>query len=168
MTKAVWTTIAAAALLAAAVPAAAQPAGDTATVLVTADVKAKAKLTLGAASVTFADADPTSTPIIDATPINVSVKARTSASGNVTLTVVADHDLKTSSNDVIPIGNLTWLVGGNPGLLPGTMDATTAHNVGSWTGSGNFSGTQTLRLVNDWAYNTGSYTATLTYTLTAP
>lgn len=167
MTKAVWTTIAAAALLAAAVPAAAQSASDTASVLVTADVKAKAKLTLGAASVTFADADPTTTPTLSATPINVNVKARTSAAGNVTLTVVANHDLQ-SGGDAIPIANLTWLVGGDPGLAPGTMDASTAHNVGTWTGSGNFSGTQTLQLVNDWAYNTGSYSATLTYTLTAP
>lgn len=167
MTKAVWTTIAAAALLSVAVPAAAQSASDTATVQVNADVKAKAKLTLDAASVTFADADPGTVALLSATPINVSVKARTLAAGNVTLTVKADQDL-TSGSDVIPISNLKWIVGGDPGFLAGTVDTATARNVGSWTGSGNFAGTQTLQLVNDWAWNVGLYQATLTYTLTAP
>ncbi len=50
--------MAAAALLAAAAPVAAQSATDSAAVLVTATVNAKAKLTLSAASVTFADANP--------------------------------------------------------------------------------------------------------------
>src|SRR4029079_11666363 len=131
MPKAVWTTMAAAALLAVAAPVGAQSATDSASVLVTA-----------------------------------TVKARTSAAGNNTLTAVADHDLQ-SGSDTIPIANLTWIVGG-AGFTAGTMDAVTAHNVGSWVGSGNYAGTQTLKLVNDWAYNTGSYTATISYTLTAP
>jgi hypothetical protein len=166
MTKAVWTTMAAAALLAVAAPVGAQSATDSASVLVTATLNAKAKLTLSAASVTFADANPDLTPLLSATAINVTVKARTSAAGNITLTAVADHDLQ-SGSDTIPIANLTWIVGG-AGFTAGTMDAVTAHNVGSWVGSGNYAGTQTLKLVNDWAYNTGSYTATISYTLTAP
>lgn len=166
MTKAVWTTVGAAALLCVAAPVMAQSATATATVAVTANVNAKAKLTLGAGSVTFADATPDVTPIISASAINVDVKARTAAAGNVTLTVLASQDL-TSGTDVIPIANLTWTVTGG-GFAAGTMNKTTAQSLGSWTGSGTFSGAQTLQLANNWAYNTGSYSATITYTLTAP
>ena len=50
---------------------------------------------------------------------------------------------------------------------PGTM-GTTATSLGSWTGGGNAAGTQTYQLANSWNYRTGIYTATITYTLTAP
>jgi hypothetical protein len=66
----------------------------------------------------------------------------------------------------IPIGNLSWTVTGS-GFAAGTA-ATTDVSVGSWTGPGTRNGTQTYELVNSWAYATGSYTVTLTYTLTAP
>ena len=46
--------------------------------------------------------------------------------------------------------------------------STTAVSLGSWTGSGNQSGTQTYTLDNSWSYNTGNYGTTVTYTLTAP
>jgi hypothetical protein len=39
----------------------------------------------------------------------------------------------------------------------------------SWTGSGNRNdGTQTFSLANSWSYATGTYLATITYTLTSP
>jgi hypothetical protein len=41
-------------------------------------------------------------------------------------------------------------------------------SLGSWTGGGSQAGTQTYKLVNSWDYKTGTYTATITYTLTAP
>jgi hypothetical protein len=48
------------------------------------------------------------------------------------------------------------------------MNKATAQTVGSWTGSGNRSGTQSYALANSWNYATGAYTAMATYTLTAP
>ena len=168
MTKAVWTAAAAAVfLMVASAPVRAQ-ATDSATVNVSVVVAAKAKLTITGGPVSFADADPTTTPVLAATSdLAIDVKARTSAAGNVTLTVVSSNDLK-SGSDTITIDNLTWTVGGSSGLLAGTMNKTTAKSVGSWTGSGSFSGTQGYKLANSWAYNTGTYTTTLTYTLTAP
>ena len=140
-------------------------ATDTATVNVSAAVNAKAKLTVGAGPVAFLAADPTTTPLLSATaPLSVDVKARTSASGNVTLTVLASADL-TSGTDTIAISNLTWTATGP--FAAGTMN-TTAVSVGNWTGSGTQSGTQTYKLVNSWSYATGSYTTVLTYTLSAP
>jgi hypothetical protein len=165
MKKAVWTTMATAALLALAVPVMAQQTAN-ATVNVTAHVNAKAKLTLDTNAVDFADADPDTDPVLSAAAINITVKARTAKNGSVTLTVVSDQDL-TSGSDTIGINNLTWTAGGS-GFVAGTMDKVTAASLGSWTDSGNHGGTQTLNLANSWSYATGDYTATLTYTLTAP
>ena len=165
MNKAVWTTVATAALLALAVPVSAQQTA-TATVGVTAHVNAKAKLSLDTNAVVFGDADPDVSATINATPINVAVKARTAKNSSVTLTVISDDDLL-SGSDVITIDNLTWTVSGT-GFAAGTMSKTAAVNVGSWTNSGNHAGTQTLVFANSWTYATGDYTATLTYTLTAP
>ncbi|OFW07267.1 MAG: hypothetical protein A3H96_17250 [Acidobacteria bacterium RIFCSPLOWO2_02_FULL_67_36] len=133
---------------------------------VTVTVSAKAKLTLGAASVTFADADPETVPSLSSGAITIDVKARTTTNGAVTLTVLAGGDL-TSGSDTIAITNLTWSVAGS-GFVAGANDKTTAQTVGSWTGSGTPSGTHTLALPNNWTYATGSYVATLNYTLTAP
>jgi hypothetical protein len=142
-------------------------ATDTKTVAVSATVSATAKLTLGSATLTFPDADPDVTPSIapNEGAITVSAKGKTSAAGNITLVVKSGGNL-VSGGDSIGISNLTWTVTG-AGYSAGTM-GTTDQGLGSWTGSGSYDGTQTYALANSWSYVTGSYTATLTYTLTAP
>lgn len=144
----------------------AAPATTTSTVTVSATVSATAKLVLGAATVSFPDADPDVSPLLSAPAITVDAKGKTSTSGNITLTVVASDDLK-SGSDVIGISNLTWTATGT-GYSAGTMSKASGQTLGSWTGSGAFSGTQTYKLANSWSYATGSYSTTLTYTLTAP
>ena len=96
----------------------------------------------------------------------MTVDARTSTAGAVTLTVVAGDDLK-SGTDAISIDNLTWTATGT-GFSDGTMNKTTPQSVGSWTGSGTRTGTVTYKLANSLNYATGNYSATLTYTLTSP
>ena len=166
MTKAVWTAFLSAAALCVSTSVFAQ-ATDAATVNVSATVAAKAKLTIAGGPVSFPDADPTATPVISASALTIDVKARTSASGSVTLTALASDDLKTAGSDVITINNLTWTVSG-AGFVAGTMSKSSAQSVGTWTGSGSPSGSQTLKLANSWSYATGSYSTTVTYTLTAP
>ena len=167
MTKAVWSGVfAGVAVLLFSTQAMAQAATAGATVTVSATVSPKAKLTVGAGSVAFNDADPDVTPLLTATAaLSLNVRARTAAASNVTLTVQSGGDL-TSGSDTIPIANLTWTATGT-GYAAGTM-GTTASSLGSWTGGGNEAGTQTYQLVNSWNYRTGTYTATITYTLTAP
>jgi hypothetical protein len=168
MKKAVWSgAVAIAVLLLGSSSAFAQPQTATAAVAVTANVNAKAKLTLGLLSVTFPDADPDVTPLYTSAPISVDVKARTGAASNVTLTVLASGDL-TSGSNAIAIGTLTWAAAGTGFVASGNNDKTTAQTLGSWTGSGNPNGAHTLSLPNLWTYNTGTYTVTLNYTLTAP
>ena len=91
MKKAVWSgIIALSALFALSTPVFAQ---NTAAVTVTVTVAAKAKLTVSASAITFADADPDVLAQIPAnTPLDITVKARTSAGGSVALTVAADRE----------------------------------------------------------------------------
>lgn len=168
MTQTNFSRVAAAAAIAVLFSSAGLFAQETASAAInaTATVAAKARLEVVGA-IAFADADPETTAVINAAPLDVTVKARTAPSETVTLTVVAGDDLKTAADDVIGINNLTWTATGS-GFVAGTSNKAVAQSVGSWTGSGTRNGTQTYRLTNSWAYATGSYSVTLTYTLTAP
>ena len=128
----------------------------------------QAKLTLSSASLTFPDADPDTVPQIIAGggPLTIVAKARTRLNRIVTLTILASDDLR-SGTDVIPASALSWTATG-AGFVAGTAANGIAQPAGSWTNSGNRTGTQTWRLANPWSYATGTYTLTLTYTLTAP
>lgn len=166
MKKAVWSGIlAVVGALALSTPAFAQP--TTATVTVNATVAAKAKLTVSANAISFADADPDTVSVIPAnTGLDITVKARTSVGGSVSLGVVADGPLTGPSGN-IAISALKWSSTGTSFNGTGTSN-TSSQTVVSFTGSGTRTGTQSYTLDNSWAYATGSYTAVLTYTLTAP
>lgn len=167
MKKAVWSAVAVAAVVLLGSSSALAQQTATANLTVTANVNAKAKLTLGTGAINFADADPDTTTSYTSAPFSVDVKARTTSAGNVLLTVKASGDLA-SGGDAIAINTLTWAATGTGFTTTGANNKTTAQTLGSWTGSGNPSGTQTLSLPNLWSYNTGVYTVTLNYTLTAP
>ena len=149
-------------------------ASDTKNLTVTANVGSTAKLTLGATTLTFPDSDPDNTPLITATEgaINVTAKAKTAAGSSVALEVRSSGgssgNLISGSGDTIPIGNLRWQ-GTGTGFVGGPTNVSNTNQLaGSWNQSGNYSGTQTFSLVNSWAYAVGTYTATITYTLTSP
>jgi hypothetical protein len=158
-------------LTAVAALAGAQTIGATTTaasVTVSATVAAMARLSLSSSTVSFASADPDSTPSIAAAEgaITISAKGKTSRGGTITLTVLASDDLR-SGSDRIAVSNVTWTATG-AGFAGGTLSRTIAQPVGSWTDSGSRAGTQAYALANSWNYPAGTYTATATYTLTAP
>jgi len=135
----------------------------------TAGASSTANLRINSTTVTFLNADPDTTPVITASegPIFITAKAKTSKGSTATLTVVAGGDL-TSGGNTIAITSITWTATGSGFVPAGTLSKTTPKTVGSWTGSGNRIGTVTFRLANAWSYVTGTYSATLTFTLTAP
>ena len=143
-------------------------ATDQQTLTINATVADKAKLTLGTAAISFPDADPDSTPSIAApeNPVSVTVKAHAGTGSLVTLTVQANGNLGSGIDDTIAISNVTWTAFGS-GFVAGTM-GTSPVAAGSWTGSGNRSGSFSYFLANRWAYPKGDYTQTVVYTLTAP
>lgn len=132
-------------------------------------VSARAKLTLGVASINFPDADPDAIPSIAATEnaVSVTAKVRTGLSSIATLTHRASGNLSAGPGITIPIGNVTWTATG-AGYVAGTMSSSADVSAGSWTGSGSYSGTFRYFIVNSWSYVIGNYTVSSTYTLTAP
>jgi hypothetical protein len=167
MKKAAWNVVMTAAAVLVFTGTAAAQAGATATgtVNVSMNVNARAKLSFDRTNVTFSDRDPDAFSTIDATPLDVTVKARTGSASVASLTVLASGDL-TGTGGTIPVGQLSWT--GTGSLVGGTASGATAQTVGSWTGSGNRTEQQTYSLVNSWDYATGSYSVTMTYTLTVP
>jgi hypothetical protein len=143
-------------------------AQDTANLTVNAAVGARAKLTLGVNTINFPDEDPDLVASIPANEnaVNVNVKVRTDAASTSTLTHKAGGDL-VDGGKTITIDNVTWTATG-AGYVAGTMSTSSDEAAGSWDGPGNFSGTFSYFLANSWDYEPGSYTASSTYTLTAP
>jgi hypothetical protein len=141
-------------------------ASDTKDLTVNAAVSALAKLTLDRNTINFASADPDTTPNITADN-TVAISAKRRATGDTTLTVLTGGDLVDGGNS-IAIGNVTWAAVGGGYNGAGTLNKTTAQNVGTFTNSGTSDGTLTFTLANNWSYVPGSYTATATFTLTTP
>jgi hypothetical protein len=145
-------------------------ASDTKPLTVNATVNARGALTMGASSISFADADPDVTPSIASTPASISVtaKVRTGSASTATLSHQAADDLKNAALDIIAISNVTWTASGT-GFIAGTMSKSAPVTAASWTGSGSHTdGSFSYFLANSWSYATGSYSASSTYTLTAP
>ncbi len=141
---------------------------DTKTINVTVHVGAVAQLTLGTATLTFPNSDPDTVPSISATEGDVAVtaKLRTSSATNWTLTVKASGaNMTDAAGDTIAVSALTWTHTG-AAFSDGIMDAAD-QPVATQKGSGTYAGTQAYRMANSWTYATGSYSTTLTYTLTA-
>jgi hypothetical protein len=149
----------------AACPAAA--AGQTQTATLNAAFSGMAKLSLSAGSLSFPDADPDTVPQVPSTPATVTIVARGRAAlnGAVTVTVLASDDLR-SGISTLPASTITWTATG-AGFVAGTLSKTTPQPVGTWTGSGVRSGTQSFFFQNLWTHPTGTYTLTLLYTLSA-
>lgn len=149
-------------LLASGLPARAQTVDAT----LTADLGAIARLSLSPAAISFADADPDTSPQVTAAPLSITAKARARQGSTVTLTVLASDELR-SGVAVIAASNLTWTAAGL-GFVAGTLSTSTPQVVASWTGSGVRSGIQTYALANRWTYVAGTYSLSLVYTLAAP
>lgn len=134
----------------------------------TATVNALAKLTLSRATLAFPPDDPDTVLMIPASggPLTITAKGRAAVGLVITLSVSANQDLQ-SGLDVIPISKISWTATG-PGFTNGALSAEVAQPVASWTSSGSWVGAQTFRFANSWDYVPGTYSATLTYTLSAP
>lgn len=145
-----------------------QAASETSTITASAVIGGLAKLSLSSLTIVFPDSDPDQVPVVPAAggPVIITAKARATPGGTVTLTVEAVDDLR-SGTEVIPASALTWTATGD-GFVEGAVGRGTARTVASWPGSGVRTGAQAYGLRNLWSYQTGTYTLTLTYTLTAP
>ncbi|MCX6546271.1 MAG: hypothetical protein NTV05_17905 [Acidobacteria bacterium] len=128
-------------------------------------------LTLGVdqGSISFADADPDATPSIQAAAVTVTYRVQGNSGGNWRITIMSSTDL-TSGIASIPISQVTWTATPAPPFQAGTMSTAVEQTMASGTGNANptKTGTVIFRLANSWSYNVGNYSATFTFTLSAP
>jgi hypothetical protein len=127
-----------------------------------------ARLSLSNNGVSFPDSNPDVVPQVPGTPgpLVLTVKARTTLNATVRLSVLASDDLR-SGVRTLSASTITWTATG-AGFVPGTLNRTTPQTVGTWIGSGVRTGNQSLLFANAWTYSTGTYTLTMTYTLSSP
>ena len=134
------------------------------------------QLTVTPSSISFADANPTTTPSIVANS-TVFVVLKVSGAGSTLWSVgaLANGDLVSGGNS-ISIANLTWTVSGPfNGSCQCSCHAGTLSKVSRqviFNGQGNTTNspvcTQTFSLVNGWSYRVGAYSQTVTITATSP
>jgi hypothetical protein len=130
---------------------------------------AGAALTLSANAISFPAADPDTIASIPASgnPVSVRVEADPTGMKDITLDVRANGNLVSGGN-TINITNVTWTATGD-GFQAGTMNLTN-QRAGFWRDNRPIlrTGTFSYFLANSWNYAPGTYTATVTYTLTVP
>jgi len=149
-------------------------ASATKNVTLSATVSSTAKLTLANTTITFPDADPDTVSSIPASENGAAVtaKVKTGSATSATLKVLAADDLKSGPSDVIPITNVTSTATNSSGSFfeagPVPWSKSSPGATVGQGNSGSFAGTFNWFLANSWDYPTGNYTATATYTLTAP
>ena len=126
-------------------------------------------LTISPLVITFPSSDPDAVPTIVSPPVQVTYRVRQNNNAPWSLTVLAGGDLISGPSQV-DISNVTWVATPAPPFQSGTLSKTVAQRVASGTGNVNPDGigSITFRLSNSWTYNTGTYTQTILFTLTAP
>ncbi len=126
-------------------------------------------LTLQPTSITFASADPDTTPSVAAQSILITYRVQQNQGGTWRLTALASGDLIAGPVS-IDISNVSWAAAPTPPFQAGTLSKTVSQTVASGSGNANPAQTGTLifRLVNSWTYSAALYTQTITFTLSAP
>jgi|GEM_PF-955343 len=136
-------------------------------------------LTISPSSITFLDANPTTSPSISASSaVQMTIVVTGGKNTSWSVHSLANGDLQNSDGvSTIPISNLSWTSSQTSSsckygcqCLSGTMNRSAPQNMIIGTGNtpGNFSCNMTFNLLNNWGYNTGSYTQSVTITATAP
>ena len=118
-------------------------------------------------TITFAAADPDTVPLISASPIRITYIALGQGANPWTITVEAEGQL-VSGTSTIPISNVSWIATPTPTFRNGTL-STVPQVLATGTGLALLqSGDVTFRFTNSWNYNVGTYTQTVTFTLSSP
>ena len=141
----------------------------TGAITVTAAFNSRIKLTFDRTAVIFDTAAydiNTVVPVL-ADPLTVSAKARVPPNTRIVLTVQASGPF-TSGGSTIPVSKLSWTMTGTGFQAGGTANEHAAKTLGSWRGPGSWTGPQVYEFLDSWDYAVGTYSVTMTYTLSAP
>ena len=138
-----------------------------ASVVVSARPAAAQFIQLQPTTIGIASADPDTVPLVSASPIRVTYIALGQGANPWTITVEAEGQL-VSGASTIPISNVSWVATPTPTFRNGTL-STVPQVLATGTGLALLErGDVTFRLANSWNYNVGTYTQTITFTLSSP
>jgi hypothetical protein len=118
-------------------------------------------------TISFPSSDPDTVPVIAAAPIRVSYIAQGSRANPWTITIRADGPSLVSGASTIPVSNISWTSTPNPPFRNGTL-STVAQILATGSGINVDRGDVTFRFTNSWNYTVGTYTQTITFTLSSP
>ena len=125
-------------------------------------------LALSPMTISFPSSDPDTVPSVAAAPVQVTYIAFPSGGRPWVISVQANGHL-VSGAATIDISNVTWTATPNPPFANGTLSASVAQTLATGTNLALFqSGFVTFRLANSWNYSAGTYTQTITFTLSTP
>jgi hypothetical protein len=117
-------------------------------------------------TINFPSSDPDSVPVISSPTVRVLFVAQGPPARPWTITVRADGPL-VSGASTIPISAVSWIATPSPPFRNGTL-STVAQTIAAGSGLAVERGEVTFRFTNSWNYNVGTYTQTITFTLTSP
>lgn len=140
---------------------------QSATATLSVSIGSQAQLSLTSNTLLFPNADPEDVPLVPGAPmITITAKSRISRNAQLALTVQATDDLR-SGITTLPASLIAW-DGSGDGFVPGVLSRTSAQLVGTWTGSGTRTGTQSFTFQNSWSHPPGTYSMTIVYTMSMP
>jgi hypothetical protein len=136
--------------------------------LVAAPRRAAAQLLLvNPTTISFPSADPDATPVISAPPVRVTYLVLGPSTRTWRITIRANGQL-TSGASTIPISNIAWTATPAPPFRSGTL-STLEQTLATGSGTELLQrGNVTFRFTNSWNYPVGTYTQTITFTLSSP
>jgi hypothetical protein len=115
----------------------------------------------------FVDADPDLVPTVGPETVTLQVKAVGRRGLTWSLTLIADSDLQ-SGPDMIPITVISWTAFPNPPYANGTLSTVVPALIAGGLTHEHDIITFNFLMQNSWAYSTGNYSSTATFTLSAP
>ena len=124
-------------------------------------------LRLTPSTLSFPDASPDVTPVIGPATVMVTVKATAAPGYPWVLTLLGNSDLR-SGPSMIPISTISWTSSPNPPFADGTLSRVSPVLLGTGIAHINSDLRMDFMFQNSWAYDVGVYSATATFTLSAP
>jgi hypothetical protein len=113
-------------------------------------------------SFSYPSGDPDTTPVVAGPPLSVSLRV----TGNRGWTLTIQGTNLAFGSQIIPATNVTWTASA-PLQSTGTLN-TSGQTLAQGSGNQNSTSSITFSLQNLWTYNVGTYTQTITFTLSSP
>jgi hypothetical protein len=127
------------------------------------------QLTISPQTIAFPSADPDTTPVLTAPPLTVTYRVYVSFGSEWRITALASDDFRNGSS-VIPASAVTWTASPTPPFRAGTLSSSLAQTLASGTGDVFYHADSTISfsMPNAWSYDVGTYTTTITFTISCP